>query len=72
MDSLQKMRSELVTKQIETQAFVDQSVLNEISETQYGQQMKSIQSGIEDMQRKADVSDTEAQQIQAKIDEIKG
>ena len=33
--------------------------------------MKNIQSGIKDIQRKADLSDTEAQQIQVQIDKIK-
>lgn len=33
--------------------------------------MKNLQNGIKDMQRKADLTGTEAQQIQAQLDKIK-
>ncbi len=61
MDNLQKLRSDLVSRQIETQAFEGNKDLQEAFQAQCGHQLASISASIDDITQKANLAEVQAQ-----------
>lgn len=69
IDNLQKLRTDLVSRQIETQAFVGNSDAYQTHcNEQLGNQLQNIKTDIEEITRKADLADVQAKQIQNELD----
>ena len=49
MDNLQKLRSDLVSRQIETQNFAGNKELNDVFQAQCGEQLENIKTSIGDI-----------------------
>ena len=60
MDNLQKLRNDLVSRQIEAQTFAGNNQLQEAIQVQCGDQLESIKASIQEITQRVNIAETQA------------